>query len=74
MARRPSTRISRLTTVASTGRRMKMSVKRLIRLQFERSTGTGGIIPAVCYLVVDQHWRAVVQLDLSGGNERYRRA
>src|SRR6185369_1222758 len=65
-ARTPSTRIIRLITVASTGRRMKMSVKFIGLLLARRRVGVVARLDGV----VDHHRRAVTQLDLSGGHHR----
>src|SRR5262249_39123643 len=66
--RKPSTRISRLSTAASTGRRMKRSVKfigpgllflrRWIRIVGRR------------HAVVDDERRAIFQLELPAGDDR----
>src|SRR5215469_9861007 len=64
MARRPSARIIRLTTVASTGRRMKISVKRIAASLF-RNLRIGR--EWRCHLVVDDNRRAVIELGLAGG-------
>src|SRR5580658_8753646 len=70
MARRPSTRISRLTTLASTGRRMKISVKRIGPSPARSAVyGDGGGIVGGLHLVVHHNRGAVVQLDLSGRDD-----
>src|SRR5690349_4393523 len=63
-ARAPSSRISRLTTVASTGRRMKISVKRigLLPRHFAR------VLQAL--LVGEDHLGAVMQLQLPADHDQ----
>src|SRR6185437_9144853 len=67
--RMPSTRIIRLTTVARTGRRMKISVNFTaplsVLLVFWPRVG----VVARLHRVVDDERRAVVQLDQSGGDD-----
>ena len=68
----PTTRISRLTTLASTGRRMKMSVKFTASRDI-RSAGAGcassvGTMP----LLIDDRC-AVAQLQLPAGHDRLAR-
>src|SRR6266536_405825 len=60
-ARRPSTRISRLTVMASTGRRMKMSVKFIGAASFFLRRWIGAV--RRLHAVVDDERRAVLQLD-----------
>src|SRR5450432_1919632 len=64
--RNPSTRISRLTTIASTGRRMKRSVKFMVRA----STFLRRCILLVerLHAIVDAQRRAVFQFELSAGD------
>ena len=64
--RRPTTRIVRLTTLASTGRRMKMSVKFTWAVPDYSFGGDGfaSLLGTTC--VVDDDRSAVVQLHLSG--------
>src|ERR1700722_3268509 len=67
-ARNPSTRIIRLTTVASTGRRMKMSVNFMapapLLVGYVRVRIVGRR-----HRVVDHHRRVIVQLDLAGRDD-----
>src|SRR4051812_4566503 len=63
--RRPSTMMSRLTTMARTGRRMKRSVN-FMGLFFLRR---GRRVVCGLDLVVDDHGRAVLQLDLAAGHD-----
>ena len=55
--------------MASTGRRMKMSVKFMRRAAY-RSTGTRRCVGASACTVLSIRRRAVVQLDLAGGDDR----
>src|SRR6478752_6982025 len=61
--RRPSTTISRLTTMASTGRRMKMSVKFTLFFLRRRRGVVRGL-----HLVVDRDGRVVLELELAAGD------
>src|SRR6185312_1668669 len=62
IARKPSARIIRLTTVARTGRRMKRSVRRMGRASFFRDLRIGA--EGNADLVVDLDRRTVVELVL----------
>src|SRR5262245_15264370 len=65
-ARAPSTRISRLTTDARTGRRMKMSVNCMMcSAVFRHRVG----VVTRLDLVVDRHRGTVAQLHLAGGDD-----
>jgi hypothetical protein len=66
-ARRPSTTISRLITLASTGRLMKMSVKFMARYP-QCSCGVGFGLFAGCTLLSITDRRAVLQLVLAAGD------
>src|SRR6266513_3074047 len=68
--RRPSTKIVRLTTVARTGRSMKMSVNFLIYAPRSLVLGFGGRLVRRLDRVVDDHRHPRAQLDLSGGDHR----
>src|SRR5208337_4894361 len=61
----PTSRMSRLTTLASTGRRMKRSVKAFIGAS--RAGGHGG--GRQRRLLVDRHRRVRLRLDLAGGDD-----
>src|ERR1700680_1210189 len=64
--RKPSTRISRLMTTASTGRLMKRSVKFMARaLSFLRRWA---LVVERLHCVVDAQRRAVLQFELSTGD------
>src|SRR5512135_1936843 len=64
--RRPSTRISRLMTIASTGRRMKTSVSFIVAaLLFLRR---GVRVVGRLHAVVDHQRRAVLELQLAAGD------
>src|SRR3974390_515880 len=68
-ARRPRTRIIKLTTVASTGRRMKRSVNPLIaRPPSSLLDGSRVRHGRRVARIVDRHRRPVAQLDLPGGH------
>src|SRR5580692_10836900 len=64
--RRPSTRISRLMTIASTGRLMKRSVKFMAgaSLLLRRRV----LVVQRLHVVVDAHRRAVLQFELPAGD------
>src|SRR5882762_3611864 len=68
--RRPSTKIVRLTTVARTGRSMKMSVNFLIFAPRSLVLGFGGWVVRRLDRVVDDHGYPRAQLDLPGGDHR----
>src|SRR6267378_2753673 len=68
--RSPSTKIVRLTTVARTGRSMKMSVNFLICAPRSRVFGLGGRVVRRLDRVVDDHGHPGAQLDLPGGDHR----
>src|SRR5437879_2714213 len=68
--RRPSTSTVRLTTVARTGRSMKMSVNFLICAPRSLVFGLGGRVVRRLNRVVDDHGHPCAQLDLSGGDHR----
>src|SRR6266513_644321 len=66
--RRPSTKIVRLTTVARTGRSMKISVNFLICAPRSLVLGFGGRVVRRLDRVVDDHGHPCAQLDLPGGD------
>src|SRR5580658_6508460 len=66
--RRPSTRISRLMTIASTGRRMKMSVKFMARASLFLRRRV--LFVQRLHAIVDAHRRAVLQFELPAGDHR----
>src|SRR6516165_3700313 len=76
-ARSPSTRINALTTIASTGFFMKMSVKFIacalwpLHPPLPASLLLRGRIRVVCrfHAVVDTHRRAILQFDLAAGDD-----
>src|SRR5471032_3549386 len=65
--RRPSTTISRLTTLARTGRLMKMSVKFMARIPLVFLRRRIRVVGRL-HLVVDHDRRAVLQLELAAGD------
>src|SRR3954467_12753832 len=65
---RPSSRISRLTTEASTGRRMKIEVK-FMTPPFPAVLGSGLWRAGGGDRVVDYHPETVLQLELAGGDD-----
>src|ERR1700704_5598112 len=66
--RKPSTRISRLMTTASTGRLMKISVKFMARISL-LLRGRVCVVQRL-HAIVDAQRRAVLQLELSTGDHR----
>src|SRR6266581_358458 len=68
--RKPSTKIVRLTTVASTGRSMKMSVNFLICAPRSLVLGLRRRLVRRLDRIVDDHGHPRAQLDLSGGDHR----
>src|ERR1041385_5161662 len=68
IARRPSTRIIRLTTLARTGRRMNRSVNLVTAPSLVARLGIG--IVGRRHGVVDRQERALPQLDLTGSDDR----
>src|ERR1700681_4925597 len=64
--RNPSTRMSRLMTIASTGRLMKMSVKFIAVRLLIRRRGIG--VVRRLHRIVDDEARAVAQLELAGAD------
>src|SRR6266480_927194 len=68
--RRPSTKIVRLTTVARTGRSMKISVNFLIGASSSLILGLRGRFVRRLDRVVDDHGHPRAQLDLPGGDHR----
>src|SRR5690606_35548717 len=66
---KPSRMISRLTTVARTGRRMNGSVKAIAdSLASGLLPSAGLVVPGQRLVVDDGHMGAVVQLELAGGH------
>src|ERR1700674_4567665 len=66
--RKPSTRISRLTTTASTGRRMKRSVKFMAPASLLLRRWV--LVVQRLHGIVDAQRRAVLQFELSAGDHR----
>src|SRR5579863_750422 len=66
--RRPSTRISRLITIARTGRRMKRSVKFMVRASLFLRRRI--LLVQRLHAIVDAQRRAVLQFELPAGDHR----